>query len=166
MIKPNDYSEEDDALPHESYMKLAMQQAVAAFEADEVPVGAVIVYQQRVIGAAHNMTVQLRDPTAHAEMMAITQAAEAIGDWRLEGCTLYATLEPCPMCAGAILQARIPNVVFGAADPKGGAVESMYTLLSDGRLNHKSVVTSGVFAQDCGDILTEFFRNKRAMGKK
>ena len=103
MIKPNDYSEEDDALPHENYMKLAMQQAVAAFEADEVPVGAVIVHQQRVIGAAHNMTVQLRDPTAHAEMMAITQAAEAIGDWRLEGCTLYATLEPCPMCALSLI---------------------------------------------------------------
>lgn len=166
MIKPNDYSELDDELPHENYMKLAMQQAVAAFEADEVPVGAVIVHQQRVIGAAHNMTVRLRDPTAHAEMMAITQAAEAIGDWRLEDCTLYATLEPCPMCAGAILQARIPNVVFGALDPKGGAVESMYTLLSDGRLNHKSLVTSGVFAKDCGDILTEFFRRKRAMGKK
>jgi len=166
MIKPNDYSGLDDALPHEHYMKLAMQQAVAAFEADEVPVGAVIVHEQRVIGAAHNMTVRLRDPTAHAEMMAITQAAEAIGDWRLEDCTLYATLEPCPMCAGAILQARIPNVVFGALDPKGGAVESMYTLLSDSRLNHKSLVTSGVFGKDCGDILTEFFRRKRAMGKK
>lgn len=166
MISPNEYSELDDALPHEHYMKLALQQAIAAFEADEVPVGAVIVHQQRVIGAAYNMTVQLRDPTAHAEMMAITQAAEAMDDWRLENCTLYSTLEPCPMCAGAILQARIPRVVFGAIDPKGGAVESMYTLLSDARLNHKSFVTSGVFSKDCGDILTEFFKRKRAMGKK
>ena len=99
-------------------------------------------------------------------MMAITQAAEAIGDWRLENCTLYATLEPCPMCAGAILQSRIPHVVFGATDPKAGAVKSLFQLLSDTRLNHMSTVVDGVMQEDCGAILTEFFRQKRAEGKK
>ncbi len=157
---------DSDFVPHEHYMKLALQQAVAAFELDEVPVGAVIVHESRVIGAAHNLSVQLRDPTAHAEMMAITQAAEAIGDWRLEHCTLYATLEPCPMCAGAILQSRIPHVVFGATDPKAGAVTSLFQLLSDNRLNHRSTVVDGIMSADCGAILTEFFRQKRAQGKK
>jgi tRNA(adenine34) deaminase len=157
---------DSDFVPHEHFMKLALQQAVAAFELDEVPVGAVIVHDDRVIGAAHNRSIQLRDPTAHAEMMAITQAAEAIGDWRLENCTLYATLEPCPMCAGAILQSRIPHVVFGATDPKAGAVRSVFQLLSDQRLNHMSTIVDGVMQEDCGAILTEFFRQKRAQGKK
>jgi tRNA(adenine34) deaminase len=157
---------DSDFVPHEHFMKLALQQAVAAFELDEVPVGAVIVHDDRVIGAAHNRSIQLRDPTAHAEMMAITQAAEAIGDWRLENCTLYATLEPCPMCAGAILQSRIPHVVFGATDPKAGAVRSVFQLLSDQRLNHMSTIVDGVMQEDCGAILTEFFRQKRARGKK
>ncbi len=157
---------DSDFVPHEHFMKLALQQAVAAFDLDEVPVGAVIVHDSRVIGAAHNRSIQLRDPTAHAEMMAITQAAEAIGDWRLENCTLYCTLEPCPMCAGAILQSRIPHVVFGATDPKSGAVKSVFQLLSDQRLNHMSTVVDGVMQEDCGAILTEFFRQKRAQGKK
>jgi tRNA(adenine34) deaminase len=147
-------------------MKLALQQAIAAFELDEVPVGAIVVRDQRVIGAAHNLTRQLRDPTAHAEMLAITQAAEAIGDWRLENCTMYVTLEPCVMCSGAILNSRIPNLVFGATDPKGGGVESLFTLLGDQRLNHQAQVTSGVFDQSCGELLTEFFRQQRALGKK
>ena len=157
---------DSDFVPHEHFMKLALQQAVAAFDLDEVPVGAVIVHKERVIGAAHNRSIQLRDPTAHAEMMAITQAAEAIGDWRLENCTLYCTLEPCPMCAGAILQSRIPHVVFGATDPKSGAVKSVFQLLSDQRLNHMATVVDGVMQKDCGAILTEFFRQKRAQGKK
>ena len=161
-----DLNMDSDFLPHEHFMKLALQQAVGAFDLDEVPVGAVIVHEDRVIGAAHNRSIQLRDPTAHAEMMAITQAAEAIGDWRLENCTLYCTLEPCPMCAGAILQSRIPHVVFGATDPKSGAVKSMFQLLSDQRLNHMSTVVDGVMQEDCGAILTEFFRQKRAQGKK
>ena len=157
---------DSDFVPHEHFMKLALQQAVAAFDLDEVPVGAVIVHEERVIGAAHNRSIQLRDPTAHAEMMAITQAAEVIGDWRLENCTLYATLEPCPMCAGAILQSRIPHVVFGATDPKAGAVKSVFQLLSDQRLNHMSTIVDGIMQEDCGAILTEFFRQKRAQGKK
>ena len=147
-------------------MQQAYQQAQAAAQMDEVPVGAVVVRDQQIIGAAHNMSRQLRDPTAHAEMMAITQAAESVGDWRLEGCTLYVTLEPCIMCAGAILQARIPQIVFAASEPKGGGVGSMYQLLSDDRLNHQSEIIGGVLDTQCGQILTEFFSRKRALGKK
>lgn len=155
-----------EIFPHEHFMNLALEQANAARELDEVPVGALIVRGTRVIGAAHNLCQQLRDPTAHAEMIAITQAAESIGDWRLENCTLYVTLEPCPMCAGAILQSRIPVVVFGTTDPKAGAVVSMYELLNDSRMNHQSEIVSGVLANQCGSILTEFFQSKRQLGKK
>ncbi|GIW99801.1 MAG: tRNA-specific adenosine deaminase [Pirellulaceae bacterium] len=147
-------------------MRRALQLAIHAMEQDEVPVGALIVCQKRVIGAGWNQREALHDPTAHAEMIAITQAAAAVGSWRLEGCTLYVTLEPCPMCAGAILQSRIPRVVYGAADPKAGAVDSLYRLLDDARLNHRCQVTSGVMAADCGALLTHFFRQKRAQGKK
>jgi len=151
---------------HDRFMYLALEQARAAMEADEVPIGAVIVRGERVIAAAHNQRETLRDPTAHAEMIAITQAAEALRDWRLEGCTLYVTLEPCPMCAGAILQARIPLVVYGAADPKAGAVRSLFQLLGDPRLNHRCQVIPGVLAGQCGEILTQFFARQRALGKK
>ncbi|MCH2181195.1 MAG: tRNA adenosine(34) deaminase TadA [Mariniblastus sp.] len=147
-------------------MGQALELARQAFELDEVPVGAVIVRAGRVIAATHNRCEQLRDATAHAEMMAITQAAESVGDWRLEDCVLYVTLEPCIMCAGAILQSRIPRVVFGALDPKGGAVGSMFNLLDDARLNHRCEVVSGVQATACGSLLTEFFQGKRRMGKK
>ena len=117
---------------HEAYMKMALELAEQAFAAGEVPVGAVITHEGRVIGAAYNQREQLRDPTAHAEMIAITQAAEAVANWRLSNCSLYVTLEPCPMCAGAILNSRISQVIFGAPDPKGGAVASVFKLLSDG----------------------------------
>jgi tRNA(adenine34) deaminase len=126
-----------------------------------VPVGAVIVHADRLIARAHNQREQLRDPTAHAEMIAITQAAEARRGWRLDGCTLYVTLEPCPMCAGAILQARIPTVVYGATDPKAGAVHTLYHLLDDGRLNHRCLIVSDVLAEECGQILTRFFQQQR-----
>lgn len=162
----DDFLETTDWLPHEHFMQLAIKQARAAFEADEVPIGAIIIQGERVIGAAHNQREQLHDPTAHAEMLAITQAAEALGDWRLENCTLYVTLEPCPMCAGAILLARIPRVVYGAADPKAGAVDSMFRLLNDSRLNHRCEVIAGVLARNCGELLSEFFQRKRAEGKK
>lgn len=149
------------------WMLRALEMASQAAVADEVPVGAVIVDPRgRMIAAAHNQREQLRDPTAHAEMIAITQAAEAIGDWRLEGCCLYVTLEPCPMCAGAILLGRIPRIVYGAADPKSGACQSLYNLLQDPRLNHRCEVVSGVLASRSSAMLTEFFRQKRAMGKK
>ena len=142
-------------------MRLALQQAQQAQVEDEVPVGAIILNQDRIIAAAYNQREHLHDPTAHAEMIAITQAAEAIGDWRLEHCTMYVTLEPCPMCAGAIIQSRIPRIVYGATDPKAGAVTSLYSLLTDTRLNHTVQVTGGVLAEDCGRILTNFFRSKR-----
>ena len=147
-------------------MKLALQEAELALVEDEVPVGAVIVHGDRVIASAHNQREKLHDPTAHAEMIAITQAAEALRSWRLDDSTLYVTLEPCLMCAGAILQARIPTLVYGAADPKAGAVHTLYRLLDDRRLNHRSMVVSGVLAGPCSEILTRFFQEQRKMGKK
>ena len=151
---------------HAAYMQMALREARQAAEEDEVPVGAVIVCGGRVIASAHNQREQLRDPTAHAEMIAITQAAQGMESWRLEGCVLYVTLEPCPMCAGAILQARIPVVVYGAADPKAGAAESIYRLLTDRRLNHQCEVVGNVLADECGMLLSEFFQRQRRMGKK
>ena len=148
---------------HEPFMQRALIEAQTAAAEDEVPVGAVIVHQGRIIASAHNQREQLNDATGHAEMIAITQAAASLGSWRLDDCTLYVTLEPCPMCAGAIVQARIPNVVYGAKDPKAGAVESLYALLNDERLNHRcTTVLSGVLAVPCGEILSEFFRRKRS----
>ena len=151
---------------HDHWMKLALDEAELAMSDGEVPIGAVIVHEGRVIARAHNQREQLHDPTAHAEMIAITQAAAALGSWRLDGCTLYVTLEPCPMCAGAIVQARVPRVVYGAADPKAGAVHSLYRLLDDGRLNHRCEVIAGVMAEPCGQILSRFFQQQRQAGKK
>ena len=155
-----------DDFAHAPFMQMALEEARAALEENEVPIGAVIVHGGQVIGRAHNQREQLRDPTAHAEMIAITQAAAALGSWRLEDCTLYVTLEPCPMCAGAIVQARIPQLVYGAADPKAGAVRSLYRLLDDSRLNHRAEVVPGVLAEACGEILTRFFQKQRGLGKK
>ena len=160
---PDDFG---DLARHERYMRMALVEALAAFEESEVPVGAVIVHHNEVVAAAHNQREQLQDPTAHAEMIAITQAAESLGSWRLEECTLYVTLEPCPMCAGAILQARIPFVVYGASDPKAGAVTSLFQLLNDPRLNHRCEIRNGVLADQCGELLSEFFRQQRKLGKK
>jgi tRNA(adenine34) deaminase len=142
-------------------MALALAEASQAALEDEVPIGAIVVRGGQVLGAAYNQREQLRDPTAHAEMIAITQAASALDSWRLEDCTLYATLEPCPMCAGAIVQSRIKRVVYGADDPKAGAVRSLYQLLQDSRLNHRSEVVAGVMAEECGRVLSEFFQQKR-----
>jgi len=153
-------------MTHDHYMRMALAEAEQALAENEVPVGAVIVQGERVIGAAHNQREMLHDPTAHAEMIAITQAASHLGDWRLAGCTLYVTLEPCIMCCGAILQARIPTVVYGATDPKAGAAGSMFHLLSDLRLNHRCQVLPGVLAAPCGELLTRFFQEQRRMGKK
>ena len=143
------------------YMAEALQLALEALDHDEVPVGAVIVQNGRIIGRAHNQRELLNDPTAHAEMIAITQAAEHVGSWRLENCTMYVTLEPCAMCAGAMVLARLPRLVFGARDPKTGAVGSLYDIPRDTRLNHRIEVTSGILEEECGQILTEFFRKKR-----
>lgn len=142
-------------------MSLALAEAHQAAVEDEVPIGAIVVHDGQVIGSAHNQREQLRDPTAHAEMIAITQAATALNSWRLEECTLYVTLEPCPMCAGAIVQSRIKRVVYGADDPKAGAVRSLYQLLQDARLNHRCEVEPGVMAEECGRVLSEFFQQKR-----
>ena len=152
----------NDIEPHIYYMNLALDEARLAMRENEVPVGAVIVHKSRIIAQAHNQREQLNDPTAHAEMIAITQAAQALNSWRLEDCTLYVTLEPCPMCAGAILQARIPTLVYGASDPKAGAVRTLYRLLEDERLNHRTEVFHSILAEPCGQILSEFFQRKRA----
>ena len=151
---------------HEKFMLLALAEARRAAESAEVPVGAVVVANEQVIASAHNQREQLQDPTAHAEMIAITQAAASLGSWRLVNCALYVTLEPCPMCAGAILQARLPLVVYGAADPKAGAVASLYEMLQDRRLNHRSSVVGGVLAEESARLLTGFFAEQRKMGKK
>ncbi|MEZ6128069.1 MAG: tRNA adenosine(34) deaminase TadA [Planctomycetaceae bacterium] len=152
--------------PHDFWMKKALDQAVLAYDQGEVPVGAVIVHRDRLVAEACNQRETLNDPTAHAEMIAITQAAEALGSWRLLDCTLYVTLEPCPMCAGAIVQARIPFVIYGTADPKGGACDTLFNITSDIRLNHQAAVLGGVMLEDCKAILQQFFREQRAMGKK
>ena len=152
---------------HTHHMEQALAEAELAADEDEVPVGAVIVsLQQGVIARAHNQRERLHDPTAHAEMIAITQAAQALGAWRLEGCALYVTLEPCPMCAGAAVQARLPLVAYGCADPKAGACDSLYRITSDPRLNHRAQVVAGVLGERCAAALSAFFRGKRALGKK
>jgi tRNA(adenine34) deaminase len=151
---------------HDHFMRIALEEAQQARREEEVPIGAVIVHEGRVIARAHNQREQLRDPTAHAEMIAITQAAEARQSWRLDGCTLYVTLEPCPMCAGAIVQARIPILVYGAADPKAGAVHTLFRLLEDSRLNHRAEIVAGVLAEPCAQALSQFFQEQRRLGKK
>ena len=150
---------------YETYMDEAIAQARAGEALGDVPVGAVIIRQGKVISAAHNRRIIDSDPTAHAEILAIRAAATSMGDWRLEGCTLVVTLEPCCMCAGAIVLARLERVVYGAADPRAGAVESLYNIVGDERLNHRVNVTSGVLAKECGEILTKFFEKKRGKTK-
>ncbi len=151
---------------HEHWMRAALDEAQAAFEAGEVPIGAVIVHEDHVIGAAGNQRETLQDPTAHAEMIAMTQAAEALGSWRLLDCTLYVTLEPCPMCAGAIVQARIPTVFYGAADPKAGGCHTLFQITGDVRLNHQAVVMGGIMQDESRRLLQEFFAQQRRLGKK
>ncbi len=146
----------------ERFMRLALSEAGVALEEGEVPIGAVIVHDGGVIGRAHNQRETLRDPTAHAEILAITQAAAALDRWRLTGTTLYVTIEPCAMCAGAVVLARIDRLVYGARDPKAGACGSLYDIPRDERLNHRLDVTTGVIEQECGDLLRQFFELKRA----
>ena len=143
------------------YMRMAIVEARAALEHKDVPVGAVIVNNGEVIARAHNQRELLRDPTAHAEMIALTQAASAMNAWRLTGCTAYVTLEPCVMCTGALVLARISRLVYGATDPKSGACESLYDIPRDERLNHRIEVARGVLADECGELLRQFFRDRR-----
>ncbi len=143
------------------FMKEAFQEAKKALEKDEPPVGAVIVKDDEIIARGHNLREALQDPTAHAEMLATRAAAASLGRWRLSDCTIYVTLEPCAMCAGAMVLARFRRLVYGADDPKAGAVNSLMNLVSDGRLNHQIEVQSGVLAQECGDLLRDFFSSRR-----
>jgi tRNA(adenine34) deaminase len=150
----------------EKWMRLALEEARLAGESGEVPVGAVLIRGEEVLARCHNSPITLRDPSAHAEVLAIRQAASFLGNYRLTGTTLYVTLEPCLMCAGAILLARIDRVVFGAADPKGGAVISLYRLFDDRRLNHIVTVTEGVLKEACAEIISGFFRAKRLISPR
>jgi tRNA(adenine34) deaminase len=142
-------------------MEAALREAERAFEEGEVPVGAVVVQDDRIIGRGHNRVEQLKDPTAHAEMLAITAACTTLGTKYLKGCTLYVTLEPCPMCAGAIVWARLDRVVFGAFDEKAGAASTLYNILQDPRLNHRVEILSGVEAERAAALLQQFFRKLR-----
>lgn len=148
------------------YMQQALEEAQKAAALGEVPIGAVIVYKDEIIARAHNLRETTQNALTHAESMAIQEACEKIGSWRLEEMTLYVTLEPCPMCAGAILQSRIPRVVYGARDVKAGCVDSLYRLLNDPRFNHECEVTEGILAEECGQILTDFFRALRERKKQ
>ena len=150
----------------ERFMRAALGEALAAYEAGEVPVGAIVVRDGTIIGRGSNQRETLNDPTAHAEMIAITAAAASVGDWRLSECTLYATLEPCTMCAGAIVLARFKRLVFGATDPKAGACGTLYEITMDDRLNHRVEPVGGILADECGQVLTQFFAEQRALGKK
>ena len=142
-------------------MREALEEAAQAAEVGEVPVGAVVVHRGQVIARAHNRRELDQDPTAHAEILALRDAAEQLGAWRLEGCTLYVTLEPCFMCAGAVVNGRVERLVFGASDPKAGAVGSLADVPGDQRLNHRPEVRGGVLAEPCGQILRDFFAARR-----
>ena len=146
-------------------MRLALREAERARREREVPVGAIVVRDGRVIARAHNRPIHLKDPTAHAEVLALRRAARRVGNYRLSHCTLYVTIEPCAMCAGAMVQARLKRVVFGASDPKAGAGGSVLSVLNHPRLNHRVEVTEGVLGEDCAAILKKFFRNKRKKKK-
>jgi tRNA(adenine34) deaminase len=152
----------DPLNPHESLMRLALKQASIAASEGEVPVGAVIVWNGRLVAQAHNQIETLKDPTAHAEMIAITQAANAVGDWRLTDCILYVTKEPCPMCAGAIVHARIPLVVWGMTDPQRGGCVSLFKILQSGELNHRAEILAGVLEDESRELMQEFFKKRRS----
>ncbi len=147
------------------FMRVAIEAAKIADENGDVPIGAVIVYKSQIIGKAYNQREQLKDPTAHAEIIALTQAAAFLESWRLNGCTMYVTLEPCPMCAGALVLARLDRLVYGCDDPKTGACKSLYNIVQDERLNHKLEVTSGVLEEQCREQLWGFFARRRQENK-
>lgn len=150
----------NDQKKYEYWMEIALREAEKAYENDEVPVGAIIVFSNQIIGEGYNQIEKLQDPTAHAEMIAITAAASYLKSRRFEGCEMYVTLEPCAMCAGAIVLARIPKLIFGAYDEKSGACSSLYTIVNDVRLNHRVQTKGGVLADKCGNLLKEFFLTK------
>jgi tRNA(adenine34) deaminase len=145
----------------ESAMRAALDEARAALDHDDVPIGAVVVRDGEVISARHNEREAMHDPTAHAEVLALRDAAQAVGSWRLTDCTLYVTVEPCVMCAGALINARVGRLVYGAPDLKAGATASLYNVCADPRLNHNPPVTHGILAEDAAALLAEFFRSRR-----
>lgn len=147
------------------HMREAINEAIKAKEIGEVPIGAVITFKGEVIGSGHNVRETSQTTLSHAELIAISEANELIGSWRLEDCTLYVTLEPCPMCAGAIVQSRIKRVVYGAPDPKAGCAGTLMNLLNEGRFNHQAELTSGVLEEECGRLLTDFFKELRQRRK-
>ncbi len=147
--------------PDIHFMQMAMDQAAVAEENGDVPIGAVIVYENCVIAKAYNQREQLSDPTAHAEIIALTQAAAYIGSWRLHGCTIYVTLEPCTMCAGALVHARVKRLVFGALEKRAGAVVSSAQVLDNANLNHRVQVVAGVLEEECGALVKSYFQQKR-----
>lgn len=153
-------------MEHVTYMQAAIEEAKKAQDLGEVPIGAVIVKDGEIIARGYNLRETSQLSNAHAEMIAIAQANEVVGSWRLEDCTLYVTLEPCPMCAGAIVQSRIPTVVFGAHDPKGGCCGTIYNLLDESKFNHRCELISGVLEEECGQLLSDFFRNLRQKKKQ
>ena len=146
---------------HFRFMEEAIELARQAGKAGEIPVGSVVVRDGKILGRGLNTRESRRDPTLHAEIMALREAAHAIGNWRLENCTLYVTLEPCPMCAGALVQARIPELVFGCEDPKAGACGTLYDIPRDSRLNHRILVRKGILREECARILRDFFQARR-----
>lgn len=148
-------------MPFELYMRAAITEAEAALEMGEIPIGAVVECNKEIIARAHNLRETKRDPTAHAEILALRQAAEQIGAWRLSGCTLFVTLEPCPMCAGALVLARAERLVFGCDDPKAGATGTIYNITQDARLNHQLDVVGGILEKECREILQRFFDGRR-----
>ena len=150
----------------EKFMRVAIEAAKIAEDNGDVPIGAVIVHQNQIIGKAYNQREQLKDPTAHAEIIALTQAAAFRQSWRLDGCTMYVTLEPCPMCAGALVLSRMDRLVYGCDDPKAGACKSLYNIVQDERLNHRLEVTSGVLADQCSKLLQDFFQRRRTENAK
>jgi tRNA(adenine34) deaminase len=154
--------------PHndESFMREALRQAKKAYDADEVPVGAIVVREGRIIGRASNQVELLKDATAHAEMLALTQAQAAVGDWRLTDCDLYVTKEPCAMCAGALVHVRIRRLIFGCADPRAGAAGSVINLLQIPSLNHECEIAAGILQSECVAILQDFFRKRREQGSE
>ncbi len=149
----------------ERFMRMAIDQAMIAEENGDVPIGCVIVFDGKVIAKGYNQREQLNDPTAHAEMIALTAASDFMGNWRLGGCTMYVTLEPCTMCAGALVLARMDRCVYGCDDPKTGAVKSLYNIVADERLNHNVEVSSEVLKDDCSSLMSEFFARRRAENK-
>ena len=160
------YEENKQGIMDERFMKVAIEAAKIAQDNGDVPIGAVIVYENQIIGKAYNQREQLNDPTAHAEIIALTQAAAFRQSWRLIGCTVYVTLEPCPMCAGALVLSRMDRLVYGCDDPKTGACKSLYNIVQDKRLNHRLEVTTGVLAEQCREQLQDFFQRRREENKQ